>query len=277
MSEAKDFLCRAFSDKDAENVQQLVETVFEDFLNGKYWEWKYKLNPNFDPSLVAVAEKNGRIIGCNHWLFRKLKLSGSVEAEAFLCADIVVSAQFRGRGIGKSLLLFLRRTGAIENTGSVLSYMFTDTNLGKRLYGPVAGYIPAPTNTILYFKLLSWSKLKNNLKAVNKKLKREKERLEKLSKLDLKVAFQISGAPPLLLELGKNGVKSSKRDFKNANITVISDLSTLAIFKRKKGRKRSLIKALLTRKLKIRGSLSDILKFYRSFWAIECVFSQKIS
>lgn len=272
MSEAKVSLCRAFNDKDEGYVKELVENTFRGFLNGKYWDWKYKLNPNFDSSLVAVAEKNGKIVGCNHWLLRELKISGSTEVKAVLGADIAVSPDYRGRGIGKSLLLFLRSSQAIRDKGVILSYMFADPNLSKRFYKPVAGYISAPTTTVSYFKLLSWRKLKDRIKILNEKI--EKERFEKF---DLKIRFHLFGAPQLLLELNKNGVRVSERNFKNANVTIISDLSTLSILKEKKNRKRNLMRALLTGKLKIKGSFFSLFRFYRSFWLIEEIFSEKIS
>jgi len=272
LGEAKVSLCRAFNDKDEEYVKELVENAFRDFLNGKYWDWKYKFNPNFDSSLVAVAEKNGKIVGCNHWLLRDLKISASTEVKAVLGADIAVSPEYRGRGLGKSLLLFLRSSQAIRDKGLILSYMFADPNLSKRLYRLVSGYIPAPTTTVSYFKLLSWRKLRDRIKIVNEKIKRKR-----LEKLDLKIRFQLSGATQLLLELSKNGVMVSERNFKNANVTIISDLSTLSILKDEKGRKRKLIRALLTGKLKIKGGLFNLFRFYRSFWLIEEVFSGKIS
>lgn len=271
MSEAKVCLCRAFNDEDEGYVKELVENAFRGFLNGKYWDWKYKLNPNFEPSLVAVAEKNGKIVGCNHWLIRELKISGSTEVKAVLGADIAVSPEYRGRGIGKSLLLVLRSSQAIRDKGVILSYMFADPNLSKHFYKPVAGYISAPTTTVSYFKLLSWRKLKDRIKILNK-IKRKR-----LEKLDLKIRFHLFGAPQLLLELNKNGVRVSERNFRNANVTIISDLSTLSILKEKKNRKRNLIRALLTGKLKIKGSFFSLFRFYRSFWLIEEIFSEKIS
>jgi len=102
----------------------------------------------------------------------------------------------------------------------------------------------------------------------------EKERFEKF---DLKIRFHLFGAPPLLLELNKNGVRVSERNFKNANVTIISDLSTLSILKEKKNRKRNLIRALLTGKIKVKGGFFSLFRFYRSFWLIEEIFSGKIS
>lgn len=278
MSE-EDYPCRAFNGnngKDEKVIKRLIENAFKDFLSGKYWDWKYKLNPNFDPSLVAVAEKNGKVIGCSHWLLRKLRISGSVEVEAFLGGDIAVSPEYRGRGIGRSLLLFFRSSEAIRNKGAVLTYTFVNPTLEKTVHEQVVPYIPAPTTTISYFKLLSWGKLRNRVEGVNEKIKNEKERLEKLSSVDLKILFQLSNVPQLFLELNRNGIKVSDGDPRSADVVVTSDLSTLSILKKKEGRKRNLIWALLTRKLKIKGGLLNLFRFYRSFWLIEEIFSGKI-
>jgi hypothetical protein len=112
------------------------------------------------------------------------------------------------------------------------------------------------------------------VKVVNEKIKNESERLEKLN---IKIRFQLSGVPPLFLRLSKDGVRVNEGDLENADVTVISDSSTFSILKEKKNRKRNLIKALFTRKLKIKASPSNLFRFYRSFWLIEEVFSGKIS
>lgn len=275
MDETKAFLCRTFGDKDEESVKRLVEETFKDFLKGEYWDWKYKLNPGFDSSFVAVAEKDGKIIGCNHWLLRRLRISSSIEVNAVLGADIAVSPEYRGHGIGKSLLLFLRSSPALSEKRVILSYMFTDPNLSERLYKPVAGYIPAPSTTVSYLKLLSWRKVKDIVEKVNEKLKVEGK--NKFSKGGLKVMFQISGAPSLLLKLSEKGVEVFEGASENVNVTVVSDLSTLSVFKERKGNLRNLIKALLKRKLKIKGSFSNLIRFYRGFWLIKEIFSGKIS
>ncbi len=272
MGEAQVPVCRFFNQGDEETVKQLVENIFRDFLKGKYWDWKYKLNPNFDATLVAVAEDNGKIIGCNHWLPRKLKISDLTEANAVLGADIAVIPEYRGRGVGKLLLLFLR-SEAIRDKNVVLSYMFADSNLSKRLYSPVAGYIPAPTVTTSYFKLLNWSKLESRINIVNEEVKNER----KLPKTNLKILFEIYGAPPLFLELNEKGIIVGKGDTEKENVTVVSDLSTMFILKENRGRLRNLIRALFTRKLKIKGNLPNLIRFYRNFWLIEKIFSGKIS
>ena len=274
LSGKQGFLCRFFKFEDEEDVKKLVEGAFPNFLGGKYWDWKYKRNPDFNPSfLIAVAEKDGKIVGCNHWIPRRFKISPSKSVTAALGADITVSPEYRKRGIGKALLLFLRSPQIIKKKGIMLSYMFADSRLGERLYKPVAGYVQVPTSTISYLKLLSWKKLRENVKVINERLKEER----KLPKADLKIMFKIFGAPNLFLELGKDGVKASEKEFGKVDVTIISDLSTLSEIKEKKGRARDLLKALFTRKLKVKGGVFNIFKLYRSLWLIKEIFSGKIS
>ena len=96
------------------------------------WEWKYLHNPSFDPCLVAIAEENGKIVGCNHWLLQDIKLSSSSVGKAILSGDIAVDPKHRKRGIGKSLLLFLRSSSLSNARGAVLTYMFANPGLSKR-------------------------------------------------------------------------------------------------------------------------------------------------
>jgi predicted N-acetyltransferase YhbS len=276
MSDQKDLLCRSLVEKDEEEVKKLVENSFRDFLNGKYWDWKYKLNPDFDASLVAVAEKDGKIVGCNHWLMRELKITPSIEIQAILGADIAVRPEYRGSGIGRSLLLFMRSSEAIKQNKAAISYMFADPGLTENLYKPVAGYIPAPDATVAYVKLLNWNELKKRASVLNWRMKVSKDKFRDLPKSDLTILIRLPNAPVLLLKLRRGRIKVSGADSGKANIRLESDLSTLAILKRRKHRVYNLLKMLLLRRLKIRGSIIDLFRFYRSLWILEEIFSQKV-
>lgn len=86
----------------------------------------------FDPCLVAIAEENGKIVGCNHWLLRDIKVSSSSVGSAILSGDLAVHPNHRKRGIGTSLLLFLRSSSLSNARGAVLTYMFANPGLSKR-------------------------------------------------------------------------------------------------------------------------------------------------
>jgi len=276
LSPTKNYLCRSYQDKDKDDIRKLVGGVFQNFLEGKYWDWKYYLDPDFDPSLVAVAEKDGKIIGCNHWLMRRFKISRSVQVNAFLGADIAVAPEYRGRGIGKSLLLFLRSSEAIAKKEATLSYMFADIGLSKGLYEPVAYYITVPTATVSYFRLSSWKKLMGRLSIINSRVENEKRLFEELSKTNLRILFLLSGAPPILIETSNGHVEARETDLKDPCITITSDFLTMTVLKEKKGRMRNIMKALIRRKLKVKGSFFNLLRLRRILWLLEDIFSKDV-
>lgn len=253
-----------------------METSFRDFLSGKYWAWKYKFNPNFDPALVGVAEKDGRVVGCNHWLLRNLKISNQAEVQAILGADIAVEPKFRGQGIAKSLLLYMRSLPVMSNRQAMISYMFADPNLSRNLYEPVAGYIPAPSATVSYVKILKWKELEKRIGIMNHEIRNDAEKFDRLPKSELTILFRLLNTPQLLLSLSKKGIEIYEAGSKKAKVTVTSDFTTLARIKKSEHRMYHLLAALVTRNLKIRGSLVSLFRFYRNLWLIEDVFSQRL-
>ncbi|HVP26274.1 MAG TPA: GNAT family N-acetyltransferase [Candidatus Bathyarchaeia archaeon] len=276
MTETTGSICRAFTKKDERPVKALVETSFRDFLSGKYWAWKYKFNPNFDPALVGVAEKDGRVVGCNHWLLRNLKISNQAEVQAILGADIAVEPKFRGQGIAKSLLLYMRSLPVMSNRQAMISYMFADPNLSRNLYEPVAGYIPAPSATVSYVKILKWKELEKRIGIMNHEIRNDAEKFDRLPKSELTILFRLLNTPQLLLSLSKKGIEIYEAGSKKAKVTVTSDFTTLARIKKSEHRMYHLLAALVTRNLKIRGSLVSLFRFYRNLWLIEDVFSQRL-
>jgi predicted N-acetyltransferase YhbS len=279
LTENKNYQCRPFNHKDEEEVKQLVKNAFSDFLDGEFWDWKYKLNPNFDPSFVMVAEEDGKIIGCNHWLLRDFKISPSIETKAILGADIAVSPDYRGRGVGKALLLSLRYSETLKNKDPPIIYMFADPNIAKHFHSPTGEYIPAPDKTISYFKILSWKKLKNNAATLNMQIASGKFR-EKLPNFELKVFFRIYNAPSLYLHMSEKGVEVEERqDFheKDADVVIVGDLAAFEKVSSKKNRRWNFLRAFFTRELKIRGSVSGFLGFYKCVWMLEEIFSKKVT
>jgi len=267
-----EYVYRTLTEGDKVAVKRLVRNVFSRFLGGDYWEWKYSQNPDFDPSMVAVAEKDGKVVGCNHWLLRDFKLSSSLTTKALLCADIAVDAEHRKHGVGKSLLVFLRSTGIFRSKGAVVNYMFADSELSKRLYRPVVGYIPIRTSTVTYTKRLNWKKVMRRIDEINEKMKLQEGGNRRASELNSKIAFYVSGAPPLTVIINSGVIEAIEENIENANVRVESNLATLIGLVESKNRKRSLLKALLTGKLKVRGSLLGIWRFYRNFRLLEEIF-----
>lgn len=263
-----EYVFRAFTKGDKEAVEALVAPLLSD---SQFWEWKYLENPNFDPSLVAVAERKGRIVGCNHWLLRDIKLSGSLVCRAILCADIAVDPNHRKHGVGKSLLLFLRSSSLSKAKGSVLTYMFAKPELGKRLYGPAVGYIRISTSTVRYGKLWSWKSVVERVKQINMNLAKE-DGSNRRTADDFTVVFHVSGAPPLTITVNKGRIEASEESIEDAPLKITTDFATLTALRRRERRMRRFLKALLERKLKVKGSLFSIIKLYQNLHTLEEIF-----
>lgn len=51
LSDDEGFSCRVLRNEDEEKVKGLIKNVFGDFLDGEFWNWKYKRNPFLTPLL----------------------------------------------------------------------------------------------------------------------------------------------------------------------------------------------------------------------------------
>jgi predicted N-acetyltransferase YhbS len=270
--------CREFREEDRGAVEKLVESVFRGFLEGKFWNWKYGENPYFDSRLVAVAEANGEIVGCNHWLFRELKYSNSVTDKAVLAADVAVRPDYRGRGIGSQLLRFLRSSAIVKNRDIALIYMFADPELAKKFHTPAVGYILARDRTAQYTKVLNWKKVKQDVKRLNEEIRSGRFRRH-LPKNGLKFLFKMSAAPPLYIHIkGEGLIVDDGRDLKDeVDVLISGDLSVFNRIKMSRRPKWSFLKALLTGKLKVKVKLTKLFSLFNAIWIFERVFSGKIT
>jgi predicted N-acetyltransferase YhbS len=260
--------------KEDENaVKLLVESTFPVFSKGKYWDWKYLKNPNFDRSFAAVAKVDKKIVGCNHWLPRKVKLSDSIVVDSMMGANIAVTAEYRRMGVGRALIHFLRSQH--NDRKPALMYMIADPALRRRFHASAGGYTPVPGGTVLYRKILNWNKVKISAAAFNEKVNRG-EFEDRLAKVDLTVAFKMHGAPPLGIHLDHKGVEVGVA-VESADVTISSDMATLNMIKDGRIGLRMLFWSWLTGRLKYEGSLRKMLAVYRNMWAFREILSPKIT
>ena len=266
-------VCRTLQEKDEEAVRKLVESTFLFLPMGRFWNWKYLQNPSFDRSFVAVAEEGGKIVGCNHWLPRKVKITNSVVVDSMLGANIAVVPEYRKRGVGRELICFLR-SQHVERKPSLM-YMFTDPELRKHFHAPVGGYVPAPRGTVWYRKILNWNKVKTSVADFNERVKRG-EFGHRLARVNLTVVIKPYNAPPLCLHLSSEGAETSA-SVENADVTISSYGAVFSKVKDGHGGTRIFVWSLLMGRLKLKGSPSKIWAVYRNMWAFREILSGRIA
>lgn len=255
--------CRAFSSKDSDTVRELIRTTFYDFLDGNYWDWKHLRNPDFDPSLVVVAEKNGEIAGCGHGIPREFKLTGDVAVDSVLGCDLAVKREQRGQGIGKEILVECRTQETVKNRKIVLFYHFTNVNLAKKIHVPFLGDTEVTSSVKQFYKITSW---KNLIGFIEEKTKRSLHEMmsSKIRDLNFVILFRMIGAPPLTLRFSEGRTRVSEEKCEDADIIIEGKISAFTSFLGAKKVKWQLLKAVLKRKLKIKGKPRKLLKVYRN-------------
>ena len=266
--EESNYIYRTLAIADESAVKELLRRSFI----STDWNWKYLSNPSFDPSLVAIAEENGKIVGCDHWLLRDVKLSRSSVAKAISAGDIAVDPSHRKRGIGRSLLLFQRKSILSNDRGAFLSYAFTSQELNQRLFQPASGYVPLTTSTVTYSKRWSWKQFIRRVEEVKMNVGPRDGFRGESHKRTVKIVFQVHGAPPLIIALGQGRIEAFEGNAEGVDLRVKSDLATLARLRRKDKRMRHLLKALLTGRLRISGGLLGIIGLYQNLDVLEQVF-----
>jgi N-acetylglutamate synthase-like GNAT family acetyltransferase len=99
---------RLFKQEDIVGITKLLSSTFPDWPGYEienniqdHWKWKHLNNPL--GSIIAVAENNGEIIGCDHEQIRKIKI-GNKYMLCTIGADSAVSPDFRQQGIFSRML-----------------------------------------------------------------------------------------------------------------------------------------------------------------------------
>jgi len=247
---------RILTDRDRIGVMKLLGDTFK--MSNESWVWKYELNPDFDPSFAMVAVNNEQVVGCAFWLPRNIKISNSMSVRAALGADLAVSTSHKGHGIGKALIA--SENEVLENKNVVMSSGFVPPELVKHIHGPQIGLVGVPTSTIVCKKYLDCSKIREKVQLMNGMVDSDQNMRAKLANLHMSVLFRLRGRPLFVIKIGP-GMIGVQEDLTDPDVKVECDLTYLDLV-RSKRRIIILIKALLTRKIRINGSLRNIMKLY---------------
>jgi len=260
---SENYSVRTSRKEDETEIMKLITNTF-DTISSEVWAWKYRLNPVFDSSLVFVAEKDGKVVGCSNYLPRNLKISNPLEVEAVLGADFAVHPQFRGQGIGTSLIRFSRSSGALKKRGATVSYGFIDPKMLK-FHESTTGSIALPLSTVMYKRFLSCRPLREKMMSINSLIQANEDLRGRLAELDLRVLFRLRGFPPFVVEIKDGEVNVEEEVSSECDVLLGGDYSPVrSLLEGEKGMF-SLLKMLFTGKVKIRGSLGKIHGFYRFY------------
>jgi hypothetical protein len=260
-----DYAFRKFQSGDEVALESLLKSIFPRFKEGNFWAWKYKMNPTFEDSLVALALKDGELIGCNYWMQRDLKLLDNLQVKAALGADIAVNPNHRRFGIGKELLRYPRVSGAFKEKNLLLSYMFGRPELSKRFYKPAAGYIIAPNNTVTYRKLFNCRHLIEKFEEINRTVNSNVEMKLSLKKLTMCVSFKIRGAPEFSLHVEPEQIFLEEGKAKNCDMIIEGNLPLSALTIGDTIGLVDLIKLFLTGKVKIKKGFFHVFRLRKIF------------
>ena len=101
---AQAYSIRQFQPGDEEKIVELLKMVFYGWpqydlpcSSLDHWKWKFMSSP-LEMNTIVVAESEGRIIGCDHGLFTKVKVGKNI-VTGQQGVDSAVHPDFRGKGI----------------------------------------------------------------------------------------------------------------------------------------------------------------------------------
>jgi predicted N-acetyltransferase YhbS len=256
-------------------LQELLGNAFPAFRDNNLWLWKYRLNPSFDNSLVVVAEKDGELVGSNYWIVRDLKLSRDTQIKVALGADVAVDPKYRGQGIGKDLMRFLRLSGIFKERGVIASYMFGRPELSKRFYTPGAGYIIAPNHTTTYRKLFNCQELRKKFQEIDESIKSNGSLRKQLQNFRLCISFRIAGVPEFSLTVGPETVTLEEGNAVNSAVLIEGNLPLSSLAFGGTVSAGFLVKSWLTGKLKVRKGIFHIFRLRKALTLFQAALSKE--
>ena len=217
------------------------------------WVWKHRDRPNFDPECICVAEKGGQIIGCWHAVVQNLGQGGSEVRVAFE-GDTAVHPEHRGGAV--VLRLYDALNDALVPKGVMIRAGLATPELAERFYGSLFGFLRL--GTPIYTKALNSAPLKVAVSRLN-------ERLQRSGALDpglqLVIQFSLRDMLPFWLQArdGQLEVVDGKHERPDLHISGEQAPILSALTRRARGGDpRQLVKALLTRKVRVRGWLAKV-------------------
>jgi len=263
----RNYRIRTYREGDEEEIVEMhpsLRAIDRDRELGiEYWTWRNKLSPYFDPSLILVAEENGKAIGCGHAHVRNLRISRSLTIKATQPADLFVRPEHRRRGIATELTRVARKN--LREKGAIVLFGVTSPLTYSQFYskreGDKAFTIPKNLQCkTAYIKKLNCESFKRKALLINNTLQEHREIRNELTKLNLNVLFRLKGFPPFILEIsqGKVSIKEGEPIYKPHVVVTTSGLSSST-------KMSTMIKMFLSGDAKVKGLLRNFIGLYKCF------------
>lgn len=255
----RNYIIRTYREGDEEGIVEMHRSSNRE-LDMEHWTWKNKLSPYFDPSLVVIAEENGKMIGCAHAQLRNLKINQSLAVKASQGANLLVGREHRRRGVATEIMYFLRER--LKDKGAIVHYGIALPWIYKRVYSkreanvtPRDLYCRTP-----YSKFLNCSLLKQEALVVNEVLGEYHDLRSELMDLDLTILFRLKAFPPFVLKVRRGEISVEEGEpITSPNVVVTASELTMStgMF--------TLMKMFFSGNLKLSGLLHNFFSLYRWF------------
>lgn len=193
-------------DVEAGAVAALVDGAFR-YYGGSFWKWKYG-DATGPARAIVVADADGELIGCNHYLALTYHLGNDHSAAVAVAGDLVVVPDRRRRRVATRLSIESRRIATEAWPKAAFVVMFTWRELGRH-YEKLLGYTRVTPGFRAWSKRLSWTGELGRLATMNEDLVANHPRL---AQVDHIVHLDLAGAPPLALRVDRRGFRPADTD-----------------------------------------------------------------
>jgi len=263
----KDYIVRTYREGDEKEIAKAYN--FGNIpLDLKEWIWKQKQSPDFDPSLVIVAEKDGKVIGIAQAQVRNLAISQMLTVKASQGADLLVVPEYRMKGVATDITSVLRKN--LRAKGVVIGPYGISLPTTFRNFYLKRGGIKIPDKLhcrTVFVKSLSCENLKRQASLVNHVLKERPDLSHRLAKIDLTILFRIRGHPSFAVKVcrGEISIAEEKETAVRPDVLVVAPkLSSLTKIS-------ELVKLILSGNIRVSGLIRNFFKISKVFTVIRDV------
>jgi hypothetical protein len=193
-----------------------------------------------------VADVDGEVVGCNHYLVMQYQLGRGISVKGLAAGDLLVKSDLRRHHVATDLSMEGRRIVTAAHPEADFVAMFTWRSLGAYFEG-LLGYVKVRPGYRQWSKRLTWDGHIDRLLAANPTLVAKHPGL---ARVDHTFRLEIDGSPDLVFHVGPKGFRPVSVPGAPALRVKVSNPGGLAAA----GSLMSLARALAARRIRVSGS-----------------------